>query len=182
MCPMPGARSLSLARTNAIGVVLPDLHGEFFSEIVRGMDRRSKPARLPSAPVEPPRRKRAGSAGIAGHARPGRRPDRDGSAPEPRGLSAALPAGLPSVLINTREESGQSRPSISTTPPVQRRWSSISPRSVGSGSFISPAPPEISMPANVPTHSRTQPARCGLNFEIVAGTSTKIRERRRSAR
>jgi LacI family transcriptional regulator len=37
--PHAGARSLSLARTNAIGVVLPDLHGEFFSEIVRGMDR-----------------------------------------------------------------------------------------------------------------------------------------------
>ena len=37
--PHAGARSLSLARTNAIGVVLPDLYGEFFSEIVRGMDR-----------------------------------------------------------------------------------------------------------------------------------------------
>ena len=37
--PHAGARSLSLARTNAIGVVLPALHGEFFSEIVRGMDR-----------------------------------------------------------------------------------------------------------------------------------------------
>lgn len=37
--PHAGARSLSLARTNAIGVVLPNLHGEFFSEIVRGMDR-----------------------------------------------------------------------------------------------------------------------------------------------
>src|SRR3954454_980618 len=37
--PHAGARSLSLARTSAIGVVLPDLHGEFFSEIVRGMDR-----------------------------------------------------------------------------------------------------------------------------------------------
>src|SRR5215210_2587299 len=36
--PHAGARSLSLARTNAIGVVLPDLHGEFFSEFVRGMD------------------------------------------------------------------------------------------------------------------------------------------------
>ena len=36
--PHAGARSLSLARTNAIGVVLPDVHGEFFSEIVRGMD------------------------------------------------------------------------------------------------------------------------------------------------
>src|SRR5688572_4257201 len=37
--PHAGARSLSLSRTNAIGVVLPDFHGEFFSEIVRGMDR-----------------------------------------------------------------------------------------------------------------------------------------------
>lgn len=37
--PHAGARSLSLARAQAIGVVLPDLHGEFFSELVRGMDR-----------------------------------------------------------------------------------------------------------------------------------------------
>lgn len=34
-----GARNLSLARSNAIGVVLPDLHGEFFSEVLRGLDR-----------------------------------------------------------------------------------------------------------------------------------------------
>lgn len=37
--PNAAARSLSLARSNTIGVVLPELHGEFFSEIVRGMDR-----------------------------------------------------------------------------------------------------------------------------------------------
>ncbi|PVX29109.1 LacI family DNA-binding transcriptional regulator [Sphingomonas pokkalii] len=37
--PHAGARSLSLARAHSIGVVLPDLHGEFFSECVRGMDR-----------------------------------------------------------------------------------------------------------------------------------------------
>ncbi len=37
--PHAGARSLSLSRSNAIGVVLPDLHGEFFSELLRGMDR-----------------------------------------------------------------------------------------------------------------------------------------------
>ena len=37
--PHAGARSLSMARSHTIGVVLPDLHGEFFSEIVRGMDR-----------------------------------------------------------------------------------------------------------------------------------------------
>lgn len=37
--PHAGARNLSLAQTDAIGVVLPDMHGEFFSEILRGMDR-----------------------------------------------------------------------------------------------------------------------------------------------
>ncbi|MBR0551038.1 LacI family DNA-binding transcriptional regulator [Stakelama marina] len=37
--PHAGARSLSMARAHAIGVMLPDLHGEFFSEVVRGMDR-----------------------------------------------------------------------------------------------------------------------------------------------
>lgn len=37
--PHAGARSLSLSRTGAIGIVLPDLHGEFFSEFVRGLDR-----------------------------------------------------------------------------------------------------------------------------------------------
>lgn len=37
--PHAAARSLSLARAHAIGVVLPDLHGEFFSECVRGMDK-----------------------------------------------------------------------------------------------------------------------------------------------
>lgn len=37
--PHAGARNLSMARANAIGVVLPDIHGEFFSELLRGMDR-----------------------------------------------------------------------------------------------------------------------------------------------
>ncbi|WP_205478459.1 LacI family DNA-binding transcriptional regulator [Sphingomonas arenae] len=37
--PHAAARSLSMARTHSIGIVLPDLHGEFFSELVRGMDR-----------------------------------------------------------------------------------------------------------------------------------------------
>jgi LacI family transcriptional regulator len=36
--PHAGARSLSLSRTHAIGVILPDLHGEFFSEVIRGLD------------------------------------------------------------------------------------------------------------------------------------------------
>lgn len=37
--PHAGARQLSTARTDTIGVLLPDIHGEFFSELLRGMDR-----------------------------------------------------------------------------------------------------------------------------------------------
>ena len=36
--PHSGARSLTMQRTNSIGVVLPDLFGEFFSELIRGID------------------------------------------------------------------------------------------------------------------------------------------------
>ena len=36
--PHSGARSLSTRRTDTIGVLLPDLHGEFFSELIRGID------------------------------------------------------------------------------------------------------------------------------------------------
>ncbi len=36
--PHSGARSLITRRTNAIGVLLPDLFGEFFSEFIRGID------------------------------------------------------------------------------------------------------------------------------------------------
>ena len=36
------ARSLITSRTNAIGVLLPDLFGEFFSEVIRGIDRSAR--------------------------------------------------------------------------------------------------------------------------------------------
>lgn len=36
--PHEGARSLINRRTNTIGMILPDLHGEFFSETLRGAD------------------------------------------------------------------------------------------------------------------------------------------------
>src|SRR5690348_10052913 len=36
--PHHAARSLSSRRTETVGVVLPDLHGEFFSELMRGID------------------------------------------------------------------------------------------------------------------------------------------------
>lgn len=37
--PHEGARSLSSRRTRCVGAVLPDLYGEFFSELIRGIDR-----------------------------------------------------------------------------------------------------------------------------------------------
>ena len=37
--PHHGARSLITSRTSTLGVLLPDLYGEFFSEIIRGIDR-----------------------------------------------------------------------------------------------------------------------------------------------
>ncbi|ESQ84163.1 hypothetical protein AEAC466_10475 [Asticcacaulis sp. AC466] len=36
--PHGGARALAMNRTNTIGLLLPDIHGEFFSEIIRGVD------------------------------------------------------------------------------------------------------------------------------------------------
>src|SRR5690242_13299769 len=101
--PHAGARSLSLARTNAIGVVLPDLHGEFFSEIVRGMDREASRngyllllSNLHSGSEQAANALRAmrgrvdGLIVMAPHL---------GTAE----LSEALPKGLPSILINTRD-------------------------------------------------------------------------------
>lgn len=35
--PHHAARALSSRRTHSVGVVLPDLHGEFFSELIRGI-------------------------------------------------------------------------------------------------------------------------------------------------
>jgi LacI family transcriptional regulator len=40
--PHEGARSLSSRRTRCVGAVLPDLHGEFFSELIRGFDRAAR--------------------------------------------------------------------------------------------------------------------------------------------
>jgi len=100
--PHAGARSLSLAKTNAIGVVLPALHGEFFSEIVRGMDdvasardyflllSNMHPETHGSTAVLRAMRGRVdGLLLMAPHVR-----DQD--------LVDALPAGLPTLLINTR--------------------------------------------------------------------------------
>ncbi|NUR45552.1 MAG: LacI family DNA-binding transcriptional regulator [Sphingomonas sp.] len=105
--PHAGARSLSLARNNAIGVVLPDLHGEFFSEIVRGMDREA--SRRGYLLLLSNLHAGGAQAVNALRAMRGRVDGLIVMAPHLRAdeLSASLPKGLPSILINTRDESGQ---------------------------------------------------------------------------
>ena len=44
--PNGTARSLITSRTHALGVLLPDLHGEFFSEVIRGIDLAARRQRL----------------------------------------------------------------------------------------------------------------------------------------
>lgn len=98
--PHAGARSLSLARSNAIGIVLPDLHGEFFSELLRGMDREASARGLqlllsnmhadPARGVEALRTMRGRVDGLVVMA-PHIDPDQ---------LFAHLPTGVPVVLVN----------------------------------------------------------------------------------
>ncbi|MGH7561337.1 MAG: LacI family DNA-binding transcriptional regulator [Gemmatimonadales bacterium] len=42
--PHSGARSLITSRTHTLGVLLPDLYGEFFSEMIRGIDQTAQRA------------------------------------------------------------------------------------------------------------------------------------------
>ena len=104
--PHAGARSLSLARTNAIGVVLPDLHGEFFSEIVRGMDREA--SRRGYLLLLSNLHARAEQAQLALRAMHGRVDGLIVMAPHLKSeeLAAALPSGVPSILINTPVDEG----------------------------------------------------------------------------
>src|SRR6267378_618935 len=44
--PDSAARSLITGRTHTIGVLLPDVYGEFFSEIIRGMDQAARSRNL----------------------------------------------------------------------------------------------------------------------------------------
>ena len=108
--PHVGARSLSTRRTNTVGVLLPDLHGEFFSEVIRGIDsaaRRSGYHLLVSGSHSDWTEMSA----VLGATR-GRvdgiivmSPDRDIDT-----LHAHLPRGVPAVILNCPHGTG---PSIS---------------------------------------------------------------------
>ncbi len=104
--PHAGARSLITRRTHTVGVLLPDIHGEFFSELIRGIDRAARAHGLHllvSSSHGDATEAAAALASMSGRV--------DGllvMSPHVDAdfLSDTLPPGLPSVLMNTREGSG----------------------------------------------------------------------------
>lgn len=100
--PHHAARALSSRRTHSVGVVLPDLHGEFFSELIRGIGQVARARGLHlllSSNHGDPAEQAAALQAMRGRV--------DGvlvMAPTDEGarvLSAQLPRALPTVLINT---------------------------------------------------------------------------------
>lgn len=107
--PHAGARSLSTRSTRTIGVVLPDLHGEFFSEVIRGIDLAARELGyhlLLSGSHADRDEMRSVVQAVRGLV-DGliiMSPDLD-----PDALCADLPLGIPAVLLNAR---AAGRPSI----------------------------------------------------------------------
>ena len=104
--PNAAARSLSTAKAHAIGVVLPDLHGEFFSELMRGMDQAASKRGYMLLMSN----MHADSL-LAGQAMGAMRGRVDGlivMAPQlsAHDLAKTLPVGLPAVLINSPDDAG----------------------------------------------------------------------------
>ena len=100
--PHAAARSLSSRRTHTIGVVLPDLYGEFFSELIRGIDQVARARRqhlLVSSyhghPEEQGEALRAMRGRVDGLLVLSPYADRPGF------LIDNLPSSIPAVLINT---------------------------------------------------------------------------------
>ena len=100
--PSNAARSLITRRTETIGVLLPDLHGEFFSELIRGIDQAARGKHfhlLVSSSHEDESEAAAAIKAMAGRV--------DGLLVMSPHLNADfltrnLPLGLPAVLMNTR--------------------------------------------------------------------------------
>jgi LacI family transcriptional regulator len=105
--PNAAARSLSMALSHTIGVVVPDLHGEFFSELIRGMDSAASATgyhlllSTMHADLEEARHAIAAMNGRV-----------DGlivmaTQAQPAELDALLPASIPAVLLNCADGGGR---------------------------------------------------------------------------
>ena len=108
--PNAAARSLTTSRTSTVGVVLPDIWGEYFSEVIRGIDLTARQAGyhvLVSSSHSDVAETREVLRAMHGRV--------DGvvvmspHAPA-RSLEGALPPGLPTVLLNAAP--GTSLPSL----------------------------------------------------------------------
>lgn len=105
--PHHAARSLSSRRTHTIGVVLPDLYGEFFSELMRGIDQvaRERGLHLLVSSYHGNQEEQ----GAALRAMRGRVDGLLVMSPFVDGrdlLEQSLPASVPSVLINSDHPAG----------------------------------------------------------------------------
>ncbi|WP_082463251.1 MULTISPECIES: LacI family DNA-binding transcriptional regulator [unclassified Sphingomonas] len=98
--PHAAARHLSSAKSGMIGVVVPDLHGEFFSELLRGMDREASERGLYCMMMVMHGDARRGVAAL--HAMRGRVDGLVVMAPQVSAdeLLAHLPVGMPAILVN----------------------------------------------------------------------------------
>lgn len=104
--PHAAARSLITRRTDTIGVLLPDLHGEFFSELIRGIDAGARASgrhllisSSHGSEAEATQALRMLQGRVDGMLIMSPHADSDV-------LAANLPAALPTVLLNTRVASG----------------------------------------------------------------------------
>jgi LacI family transcriptional regulator len=98
--PNEAARTLISSRTSTLGVILPDLHGEFFSEVIRGLDQAAKASGfhlLVSGSHNDANETKAALRAMRGRV--------DGlvvMAPDANtaGVASGLPDGVPIVLLN----------------------------------------------------------------------------------
>ncbi len=100
--PHGAARSLIMRRTQTIGVLLPDMHGEFFSELIRGIDRAARTHGLHV--LVSSSHGDAAEAAAALHAMHGRVDGLLVMSPhaDAEFLDANVPQGTPVVLMNSR--------------------------------------------------------------------------------
>ena len=105
--PHGGARSLISGRTHTVGLLLPDLYGEYFSELIRGVDRAARRRGLHL--LVSSSHGSASEAASAVRALSGRIDGLLAMVPgEDAGfIREALPPTLPTVLLNSRTSGAQ---------------------------------------------------------------------------
>lgn len=110
--PNAAARSLITNRTSTIGVVLPDIWGEYFSEVIRGIDFSARQAGY-HVLVSSSHSDAAETRDVlrAMHGRVDGVVVMTPNVP-PRDLRAHLPQGLPAVFLNASPAAGAGHPAV----------------------------------------------------------------------